>query len=130
MQLANALDEIRAAEAGQARGDSPIDRRHCLALVVVAWPPVRVVGQGEQLGVDAVVQRVGAAALEVGASAAIDQEGVVGEDVAAPDIRRAGSRRPTSTLFAACYACAPKPVLGFCATSVRAGKLWKGTRLR
>ena len=32
--------------------------------------------------------------------------------------------------FAACYASAPKPVLGFCRTGMRAEALWEGTRLR
>lgn len=49
----------------------PADRRDRLALLVVSRPHVGVLGQCKQLACHAVVQRFGAAALEIGAAAAL-----------------------------------------------------------
>jgi len=43
---------------------------------------LRVVGQRKQLPGQAVVERAGVARLEVGAAAAVDQQGIAGEDAA------------------------------------------------
>ena len=55
------------------------DGGHATALVVVPRIDQRVSRQGEQPFVDGTVQRRGIAALEVGAPAAVDQQGIAGE---------------------------------------------------
>ena len=54
------------------------------ALVVVPRPDGGGVGQGEQHLRQAAIQGLGAAGLKVGATAAVDQQGIAGKDMVAP----------------------------------------------
>ena len=53
-------------------------------MVVVPWPDGGGVGQGEEHLGQAAIQGFGAAGLKVGATAAVDQQGVAGKDMVAP----------------------------------------------
>ena len=91
LQSLHDRDELRLALARHA-GVAFLfltDRGMRAALVVVAGPDGGGIGQGKQHLGQAAVQLARAAGLEVGATATIDEQGVAGEDVVAPDITHA-----------------------------------------
>jgi len=61
-------------------------------LVIVTGPDRGLVGQGKQMLLDALIQRLRTAGLEVGPATPIDEKRVAGEDVIAPHETHAATR--------------------------------------